>query len=260
MNVKINRKILDNISLSDSDLLRYNKHVLLDEINDVGQQKLLNSRVALIGLGGLGCPIAYYLTASGIGNLFIIDYDDIDLTNLQRQILFTSDDIGKNKAKIAAKKLQTLNPDIKISALNERIDHNWNSNLFENIDLIIDATDNYETRTIINKLSLSHRKPLIMGSAIKLIGQVAIFRNDLKDQPCYNCLYNIKGDNRSCLDQGILSSLTGIVGSIQATEAIKFLLNFGENLESKLMIIDIKQNEFRVVKINKDKECEYCNE
>ncbi len=260
MSVKTNKNNIYNGDLSDSDLLRYNKHVLLDEINEIGQKKLLDSHVALIGLGGLGCPVAIYLATSGVGKISIFDHDDIDLSNLQRQILFDFNDVGKKKADVVSKKISSVNPSLLVSAFKTKIDENFDTTIIKTADLVIDATDNYKSRTLINKITLKYRIPLIMGSAIKFTGQVALFRNDLEDQPCYNCLYNIKDDEKSCLDLGVLSSLTGIIGSIQATEAIKFLTNFGEKLESKLMIIDIKQNEFRVVRINRDNKCEFCND
>ena len=260
MNAKTNSEELEIDDLSDIDLLRYNKHILLDEINEDGQKKLLESHVVLIGLGGLGCPVALYLSASGIGKITIIDHDDVELSNLQRQILFNPSDVGKNKAYVVAKKLKFLNPMLSVYPINMKVDENFDTEKIKSANLVIDSTDNYITRSLINKITLNYKKPLIMGSAIKFSGQVALFRNDIKNQPCYNCLYNIKKEEKNCLDQGVLSSLTGLVGCIQATEAIKFLINFGEKLESQLMVIDVKQNEFRVVKIKKDTQCEFCNE
>jgi len=220
---------------------------------------LLEKHVCLIGLGGLGCPIAYYLTSSGIGELTIIDYDRIDITNLQRQILFTSSDINKKKTEVAFEKLTQLNPTIKINKIDTQVNSTSNI-IFKNCDLIIDATDNFNTRTIINKISVDNKKPLIMGSASKMEGQVAVFRNDLPNMPCYNCLYNdLDDENKTCLDQGVLSSLTGIIGSIQATEAIKLLLQFGETLESKLLLIDVKYSNYRIVNLKQDQKCTVCS-
>ena len=176
MNAKTNSEELEINNLSDDDLLRYNKHILLDEINEDGQKKLLESHVVLIGLGGLGCPVALYLSASGIGKITIIDHDDVELSNLQRQILFNPSDVGKNE-RFDAKRIKSAN-------------------------LVIDSTDNYITRSLINKITLNYKKPLIMGSAIKFSGQVALFRNDIKNQPCYNCLYNIKNEEKKLLRSG----------------------------------------------------------
>jgi|TARA_B100000959_G_scaffold73068_1_gene77641 adenylyltransferase/sulfurtransferase len=254
-------KIKNNIkSLTNQELERYNRHILLEEIDTHGQSELLEKHVCLIGIGGLGCPIAYYLTSSGIGELTIIDHDRIDTTNLQRQILFNSLDVNKKKVEVAFEKLTKLNPTIKINKVDKQINNHTNNVIFKNCDLIIDATDNFKTRTIINKISVDNKKPLIMGSAAKMEGQVAVFRNDLPNTPCYNCLYNdLDDENKSCLDQGVLSSLTGIIGSIQATEAIKLLLNFGETLESKLLLIDVKYSNYRIVNLKQDKKCKICS-
>ena len=246
-------------SLTNQELERYNRQILLEEIDTHGQSELLEKHVCLVGLGGLGCPIAYYLASSGVGELTIIDYDRIDITNLQRQILFNSSDINKKKTEVAFKKLTELNPTIKINKIDTKI-NNASNVIFKNCNLIIDATDNFKTRTIINKIAVDNKKPLIMGSAAKMEGQVAVFRNDLPNMPCYNCLYDDLDDkNTSCFDQGVLSSLTGIIGSIQATEAIKLLLQFGETLESKLLLIDVKYSNYRIVNLKQDKKCKICS-
>ncbi len=246
-------------SLTNQELERYNRQILLEEIDTHGQSELLEKHVCLVGLGGLGCPIAYYLASSGVGELTIIDYDRVDITNLQRQILFNSSDINKKKTEVAFKKLTELNPTIKINKIDTKI-NNASNVIFKNCNLIIDATDNFKTRTIINKIAVDNKKPLIMGSAAKMEGQVAVFRNDLPNMPCYNCLYDDLDDkNTSCFDQGVLSSLTGIIGSIQATEAIKLLLQFGETLESKLLLIDVKYSNYRIVNLKQDKKCKICS-
>ena len=256
MKTKINKISM----LSDDNLLRYNKHILLPEIDILGQTSLLEKHVMLIGLGGLGCPIAFYLAASGIGNITIVDNDIIDISNLQRQILYTHDDVGKKKVDVAQERIHKLNPSISVTKRDYHIDDNSSLNLFSGADLVIDATDNFETRSSINKLTLESKKPLIMGAAIKMEGQVSVFRNDLENMPCYNCLYddapNIPTD---CLNQGVLSSLTGVIGSIQASEAIKVLLNIGESLESKLLLIDIKFSNYKTVKLTKDPKCKICS-
>jgi len=251
-------KKINNLQISDDNLLRYNKHILLDEIDLEGIEVLQQKHIAVIGLGGLGCPIAQYLVTSGLGNITLIDDDYVESTNLQRQILYISEDIGKKKAEAAYKRLSEINPNINIHQYYERFTEN-SSSLIESADLIIDATDNFKTRSLINKITLSLKKPLVMGAAIKMQGQVAVFRNDLDDMPCYNCLYdNLIDEDTSCLNQGVLSSLTGVIGSIQATEALKILLCFGETLESKLLLVDLKYTSFRIVKIKKDPECRVC--
>tara|TARA_Y100000992_G_scaffold264476_1_gene201257 strand:- start:2865 stop:3632 length:768 start_codon:yes stop_codon:yes gene_type:complete len=252
-------KAINKISLSDNDLLKYNKHILLDDIQSEGIEILASKHIVLIGLGGLGCPIAQYLATSGLGKLSLVDDDVVEITNLQRQILYSMDDIGQPKVLIAKKKLKALNPDLIVNEHIIRFSEHSNKIICD-ADLVIDASDNFHTRSIINKLTLMHKKPLVMGAAIKMQGQVAIFRNDLSGMPCYNCLYNdIDDRNISCIDQGVFSMLTGLIGSIQASESIKVLLNFGEKLESKLLLIDIKNNSFRTISIPKDNKCEYCN-
>ncbi|MBH44553.1 MAG: molybdopterin-synthase adenylyltransferase MoeB [Gammaproteobacteria bacterium] len=253
-------KNLEDFTLSDKDLLKYNRHILLPEIDIEGQKLLMSKHVVLIGLGGLGSPIAYYLASSGIGNITIIDKDIVDQTNLQRQILYNGDDIGKRKVDIAFERMRDINQDIDINRISEDLNDITDNKYFIDSDLIIDATDNFKTRNNINKLSLIHKKPLVMGAAIKMEGQISIFRNDKKNAPCYNCLYNDLGDDDlSCSDYGVLSTLTGIVGSIQANESIKVLLDIGEKLESKLLMIDAKNLSFKKIKINKDPNCKVCS-
>ena len=247
------------LQLSNDDLLRYNKHILLEEIQTDGLEILKQKHVAIIGLGGLGCPVAQYLSTSGLGKITLIDDDIVDETNLQRQILYTSEDLGLYKADVACKRLKILNPDINIEGYNIRFT-NDSVSLMKDVDIIIDATDNFKSRSLINKISLFLKKPLVMGAAIKMQGQVAVFRNDLSDMPCYNCLYDdIEDEINSCTDLGVLSTLTGMIGSLQATEVIKTLIGFGESLESKLLLVDLKYMSFRTVKIIKDNKCKVCN-
>jgi len=253
-------KKINKTQLSNDDLLRYNKHILLEEIETDGLEILKQKHVAIIGLGGLGCPVAQYLSTSGIGKITLIDHDVVEETNLQRQILYTSEDLGLYKAAAAYKRLKILNPSINITAHSVRFTNN-SVNLINDVDIIIDATDNFKSRSLINKISLFLKKPLVMGAAIKMQGQVAVFRNDLYDMPCYNCLYDdMEDEMSSCIDLGVLSTLTGIIGSFQATEAIKILVGFGESLESKLLLVDLKHMSFRTVKITKDNKCKICNE
>lgn len=257
MRTKIKTK--KNIQLTDEELLRFNKHILLNDIDIEGQALLKDKHVILIGLGGLGSPLAYYLASSGIGQITLVDDDIIDMTNLQRQILYSVDDIGKKKVDIAKLKMHKLNPEIIINVISERLISNSEINYFYGTDLIIDATDNFETRSLINKISIDNRVPLIMGAAIKFSGQIIVFRNDLPDQPCYNCLYENVSESDACVDSGVFAALTGVVGSMQASECIKVLLDIGERLESRLLTIDLKNNDFRIIKLNKDKQCKVCN-
>ena len=245
--------------LQDNDLLRYNKNIVLPEIDVDGQLKLLNSKVAVIGLGGIGCPATTYLASSGVGHLCLIDYDKVSESNLNRQVLFSEDDISFEKVIAAKNKLNSLNSKIDIKAVPEKVDAKFNPSFLKNYDYIIDCTDNFQSRTLINSISIDYKIPLITGAAIKFEGQVATFRNDIDNMPCYRCLYQDLPDiSPSCLDSGILGSVTGLVGTILATECIKLICNIGENIESKLMLIDLKKYEFKTIKINKDNECSYC--
>ena len=258
--MRIKAKIRKDIQLSDDELTRFNKHILLNDIDEDGQLLLKEKHVVIVGLGGLGSPLVYYLASSGIGQTTLIDDDIVDMTNLQRQILFSTEDVGKKKVDIAKLKMQKINPFMRINVRYERLQSNADISYFQDADLVIDATDNFETRSLINRISFDNKVPLIMGAAIKFSGQVIVFRNDLTDQPCYNCLYENVSDSNACIDSGVFSALTGVVGSIQASECIKVLLDIGERLESRLLTIDLKNNDFRIIKLNKDNQCKVCND
>jgi adenylyltransferase/sulfurtransferase len=245
--------------LTDNQLLRYNRQIVLPEIDINGQNLLTNAKVVIIGLGGLGCPTATYLASSGVGTMMLLDHDDVSLSNLNRQTLFTESDIDKRKVDAAKQRLLKFNSELSIHTKYIKIDDDLNDNFLKTYDVIIDCTDNYETRTIINKVSLSNKIPLITGAALKFEGQVALFRNDLDTTPCYRCLYpDLPVTSGSCVDTGILGSVTGFVGTVLANECIKLICNFGNNLDSQLFLIDLKNNEFKTIKINKDEKCVHC--
>ena len=247
--------------LQDKDLLRYNRNIVLPEIDIDGQRALLKSKVAIIGLGGIGCPTATYLASSGVGQLCLVDFDDVSLSNLNRQVLFAENDISMKKTEAAKKNLQLLNSDIDIKIISQKIDSIFDKQQLADYDFIIDCTDNFESRTEVNNICLSYKIPLISGAAIKFQGQVATFRNDLDDMPCYRCLYNDLPDTSpSCLESGILGSVTGLVGALLSTECVKLICNVGQNIGSKLMLIDMKTYEFKTIKIKKDKECKFCGQ
>ena len=245
--------------ISDRELLRYNRHIVLPEIDINGQEALSTARVIIAGLGGLGCPAATYLAASGTGTIYLIDHDSVSLSNLNRQVLFTEDDITKKKVVAAKQRLLDLNSDIDVKISCEEINENFNIETFAGYDVIIDCTDNFETRSLINDISIKLKIPLISGAALKFEGQVAIFRNDMDDMPCYRCLYSdLPSIASSCVESGILGSITGFVGTALATECIKLICKFGEIYQSQVFIIDLKNNNFKKVDINKDEKCEYC--
>jgi adenylyltransferase/sulfurtransferase len=232
---------------------------MLPQIDIDGQEKLLASRVLLIGLGGLGSPIAMYLAAAGIGHLVLVDDDVVELSNLQRQIAHGTRDIGLTKVESAKQTIQDLNPGITITCYATRMDA---KNLAEEVaaaSIVIDATDNFTTRFAINTLCVKHNTPLISGAAIRLEGQVSVF-NKTPNSPCYRCLYKDEGElDATCSNNGVLSPVVGIIGSIQATEAIKVLLDIGECLDGKLLIFDALQMEWRTLRLKKDPACPTCN-
>ena len=245
--------------ISDRELLRYNRHIVLPEIDINGQLALSSAKVAIIGLGGLGCPVATYLAAAGIGTLYLFDHDLISLSNLNRQVLFTEDDVSKKKVVAAKERLLDLNSAINVQNFDEEINRKSDIKLFEDCNVIIDCTDNFKTRALINDISIKLKIPLITGAALKFEGQIAVFRNDINNMPCYRCLYpDLPDIVNSCVDSGILGSVTGFVGTALATESIKLICSFGEIYQSKLFLMDLKNNNFKKIDINKDEKCKHC--
>ena len=244
--------------MNDEQLLRYSRQIMLPQIDVKGQEKLLASRVLIIGLGGLGSPVAMYLAAAGIGHLVLVDDDEVELSNLQRQIAHGTEDIGLNKVESAQQTLQNLNPEIRITTYAERLKDKNLSNEIKAADIVIDGTDNFTTRFSINKACVESHTPLISGAAIRLEGQVSVF-NKTSGSPCYRCLYKDEGElDTSCSTNGVLSPVVGIIGSIQATEAIKVLLDIGDCLDGKLLMLDALHMEWRTLKLKKDPECPVC--
>jgi adenylyltransferase/sulfurtransferase len=244
--------------MDDEQLLRYSRQIMLPQIDIEGQEKLLAARVLIIGIGGLGSPVAMYLAAAGIGHLVLVDDDVVELSNLQRQIMHSSADIGLTKVESARQTLLRLNPDIKITTFDKRLDEQAMAAEIKAADIVIDGTDNFATRFMINKASVKHNTPLVSGAAIRMEGQVSVF-NKTTSSPCYRCLYKDEGElDTSCSNNGVLSPVVGIIGSIQATEAIKVLLHTGESLDGKLLMLDALHMEFRTLKLRKDPDCPVC--
>lgn len=245
--------------MNDEQLLRYSRQIMLPQIDVEGQEKLLASRVLIIGMGGLGSPIAMYLAAAGIGHLVLVDDDVVELSNLQRQIAHGTSDIGLSKVESAKQTLENLNPEIKITTYAERLENKKLSDEIAAADIVIDGTDNFSTRFALNKACVENHTPLVSGAATRMEGQVSVF-NKTPDSPCYRCLYKDEGElDTSCSTNGVLSPVVGIIGSIQATEAIKVLLNMGDCLDGKLLILDALYMEWRTLKLKKDPECPVCN-
>ena len=246
--------------MEDQELLRYSKQIMLPQIDVEGQQKIMDSTVLIIGMGGLGSPTALYLAAAGVGHIIIADFDQVELSNLQRQIIHQTKDIGENKVVSAKNKLTELNPNIKVSIANELIHTDNLSTLIKDVDIVLDGTDNFESRFEINKVCVDYKKPLISAAVIRFEGQVSVFKGYEKDQPCYQCLYTEEGDdNESCVQNGVLAPVVGLIGTIQALQAIKVILSLGDELCGTLLLVDGLDLSFRKVKISKDLKCPICN-
>jgi adenylyltransferase/sulfurtransferase len=245
--------------MEDEQLLRYSRQIMLPQIGIEGQQKLLDSHALIIGLGGLGSPLAMYLAAAGVGELTLADDDAVDLTNLQRQIVHSTQNLGQAKVESARESLVALNPEVKVNCIPHRLENDALAKAVQDADVVLDATDNFATRFAINRACVENHTPLVSGAAIRLDGQVSVFRADLADGPCYHCLYREEGETEeTCSENGVLAPMVGIIGSIQALEAIKVLTGFGEDLNGRLLILDGNSMEWRSMKLKKDPECPVC--
>jgi len=255
----VSEKSLKGNTVNDQQLLRYSRQIMLPDVDIDGQEKLLAARVLIIGLGGLGSPVAMYLAAAGVGHLILADFDTVDLSNLQRQIAHTTDRIGETKVASAAQTLRALNPDVHITSITQVLDADALHVQLANVDLVVDCCDNFTTRFAVNAACVAAKVPLVSGAAIRLEGQVAVFDNRQPDCPCYRCLYDEESEeNTSCAANGVLSPLVGIIGSMQALEAIKLIVGFGKSLAGKLLIFDARYSQWRELKLPKDKDCPAC--
>ncbi len=241
---------------------RYKRQIILPEVGKDGQERISNASVLVVGAGGLGSPALLYLAAAGVGHIGIIDFDNVDKTNLQRQILFSTNDIGSNKAITAAKRLQALNPDIKIEAFDEELDNNNIEELFNRFDMVIDGSDNFATKFLINDAAVKTSTPFIYGSILGFDGQVSVFAHS-DDAPCYRCLFPNPPTSYipNCAQAGVIGAVAGIIGTTQAMEAIKLIVNHKsfKPLTRRLWIIDMHSMENRLLSINKDPDCPVCN-
>ena len=245
--------------MNDHELLRYSKQIMLPQIDVEGQQKIIDSTMLIIGMGGLGSPTALYLASAGVGHIVIADFDQVELSNLQRQIIHSTSDIGDDKVNSAKAKLLELNPNIKVTVANEIMHSDNLASLIKDVDVVLDGTDNFESRFEINKACVECHRPLISAAVIRFEGQISVFKAYKVDQPCYQCLYSEEGNGReSCVENGVLAPVAGLVGTIQALQAIKVLLGLGDQLCGELLLIDGLDLSFRKVKIIKDSECPIC--
>lgn len=245
--------------MDDRDLLRYSRHLLLDEIGIEGQQKLLDAAVLVIGCGGLGAAALPFLAAAGVGRLMIADDDTIDDTNLQRQTAFCEADIGQSKAEVLQGRLNALNSRTQISALNERLSEARLLELVQSVDLVLDCCDNFATRQAVNRACVAGRTPLVSGAAVRFEGQIAVYRPDLPDTPCYACLFDGESANDgACAVFGVFSPLVGIIGTTQAAEALKLLMGIGANASGELLLYDALANEWQRLAFDKNPACRVC--
>jgi adenylyltransferase/sulfurtransferase len=245
--------------MNDKQLLRYSRQILLPQVDIEGQQKLLHTKVLIIGAGGLGCPAAMYLAAAGIGQITLYDDDKVDLSNLQRQIAHTTVDIGMEKVFSTRETLKNINPDTKVVAHAMRLAGERLEKEIEAAELVLDCSDNFTTRFAINSACVRQRTPLVSGAAIRFEGQVAVFTPGKNNSPCYNCLYQNEGEElQNCATHGVIAPITGIIGSIQALEAIKLSLNIGENLVGRLLLLDGLTMEWNTMRLQKNPACPSC--
>jgi adenylyltransferase/sulfurtransferase len=247
------------LKLSKKEIEKFSRQIILKNIGALGQKKILNSKVLIIGMGGLGCPVAEFLTRSGIGTLGIVDYDIVSASNIHRQSLYDERDLNKLKIKVAQKKLKNINPKTKINAFAVKFNDINANKIIKNYDYIVDGTDNFKSKFLINDLSLKNKKFLVTGAISKFDGHIFTFNFKNKKDPCLRCFYqeeSISDDILNCEYEGILGTVAGIIGTMQANEILKKVLNIGQNLERSILIIDLLNLNFRKVKINKRKKCE----
>ncbi len=245
--------------MDDAQLQRYSRQILLPQIGLEGQQKLLNSSVLIVGLGGLGSPLAMYLAAAGVGELVIADGDRVDLSNLQRQIIHRNADIGRTKVESARDTLLALNPEVKITPLDFRLTEQELENAINRVDAVADASDNFATRFALNAACVRAKKPLVSGAAIRMEGQIAVFDARRHDSPCYRCLYRDRpGEEEGCAQLGVLAPVPGVIGAVQAVELVKLLAGITESLAGYLLVLDALTMEWRRLKLARDPGCPVC--
>ena len=246
--------------MNDNQLLRYSRHILLPQIEYAGQEKLSKSHALIVGAGGLGSPAALYLAASGVGKLTICDFDTVDLTNLQRQIIHTTQSVGINKAVSAQQTIYEINPEVNVQTIQQKSTELEFKSLAKNADVVIDCSDNFATRYALNRACFTLKKPLVSGAALGFEGQITVFdfRNEVS--PCYHCLFPDTGEDSDlrCATNGVFAPLVGIIGTTQAAEALKLLMNIGESLQGRLLLLDALSMDWRTIKLTRDPKCAVC--
>jgi molybdopterin/thiamine biosynthesis adenylyltransferase len=247
--------------MNDAQLLRYSRHLLLEDIDVEGQEKLLNAHVLVIGAGGLGSAAAPYLAAAGVGYITLVDHDDIELTNLQRQIMHIEAMVGKSKVVSGKQFLQQLNPGIQVETIQSKANSSLLDELLPSVDIVLDCTDNFSTRHLINASCVQHQKPLVSGSALRFDGQVSVFDPRDKQSPCYACIFSPEEtfEEVSCATMGIFSPLVGIIGTIQAAQALQVLIQFGEPLIGRMLLWNARTTQVDQIRITRNADCPVCS-
>lgn len=248
--------------MNDAQLLRYSRHILLDEIGVEGQTRLLSAHALIIGAGGLGSPAALYLGSAGVGCITVVDHDQVDATNLQRQIAHTEARVGQAKAHSIATAIAQINPEVRVNAVTERADAALLDSLVQDADVVLDCTDNFQTRHAINRACVRHGKPLVSGAALRLDGQVTVFDTRQPDAPCYACLFPeaVAPEDTHCATMGVFAPLVGIVGSMQAAEALKLLCGLGESLAGRLLMLDARSMRWTEMGARRQAGCAVCGD
>ena len=246
--------------MNDDQLLRYSRHIFLDDIGIEGQQKILDAHAVIVGAGGLGSPAAMYLASAGVGRITLIDDDTVDLTNLQRQIAHTTQRVGQPKVSSCATTLNDINPSIAVQTVAERVDAASLGALVAGATVVLDCTDNYRTRQAINQACVAHRKPLVSGAAIQFDGQITVFDRRHPDAACYACLFapDEQFEEVSCSTMGVFAPLVGIIGAMQAAEALKLIAGIGTTLNGRLMMLDTKHMEWTTMRVGRNPQCPVC--
>lgn len=245
--------------MDDTDLLKYSRHILLPQIDVAGQEKIIAARILILGLGGLGSPVAMYLAASGVGELVLVDDDSVDLSNLQRQIVHSEKTLGMSKVESAELRLNQINKSCNIRKINRRLDEHELVREVQAATAVADCSDNFATRKLINKICFDHKVPLVSGAAIRMEGQITVFDFSDPASPCYQCLYDIDVDeNLNCSESGVLAPLVGVIGSFQAVETLKIITGFGKTLSGRLALFDAELGEWRHLVFKRDPHCPVC--
>ena len=246
--------------MNDAQLLRYSRHILLDDIGIDGQARLLGSHALIIGAGGLGSPAALYLGSAGVGHITVVDHDRVEATNLQRQVAHTMARIGHFKALSIAEAIAQINPDVQVTAVTQRANDKLLNDLVQHADVVLDCTDNFQTRHAINRACVQHAKPLVSGAALQLDGQVSVFDARQPSAPCYACLFPEAEapEETNCASMGVFAPLVGIIGSMQAAEALKLLCGFGESLAGRLLMLDARHMSWTEMGVRQQPDCKVC--